>query len=151
MRVLIQRVSRASVTVEKQTISKIGKGLLILLGVGHGDGEEQVSFLAEKVANSNTAGFRPRDLAPPSFGREVARAGAVGLAQTSPAHFSDAGGSRASFKAEPQHFAVRPAGNAVHLEEEMMKVAANQMDYQAASALYGRSLALIKLALGKSG
>jgi D-tyrosyl-tRNA(Tyr) deacylase len=51
MRVLIQRVSQASVTVEKQTISKIGKGLLILLGVGHGDGEEQVQFLAEKTAN----------------------------------------------------------------------------------------------------
>ncbi len=51
MRVLIQRVSKASVTVEQQTISSIGKGLLILLGVGHGDGEEQVKFLAEKVAN----------------------------------------------------------------------------------------------------
>ena len=51
MRVLIQRVSKASVTVEGQTISKIGKGLLILLGVGHGDGQEQVQFLAEKTAN----------------------------------------------------------------------------------------------------
>lgn len=51
MRVLIQRVSRASVTVNQQTISKIGKGLLILLGIGHGDGEEQAKFLAEKVAN----------------------------------------------------------------------------------------------------
>src|SRR5688572_5126636 len=51
MRVLIQRVSQASVTVDQQVISKIGKGLLILLGVGHGDGEEQVQFLAEKVAN----------------------------------------------------------------------------------------------------
>ncbi len=51
MRVLIQRVSHASVTVEQQTISKIGKGLLILLGVGHNDGEQQVRFLAEKVAN----------------------------------------------------------------------------------------------------
>ncbi len=51
MRLLIQRVSQASVTVEKQTISKIGKGLLILLGIGHGDGEEQVQFLAEKTAN----------------------------------------------------------------------------------------------------
>ncbi len=51
MRVLIQRVSKASVTVEQQIISSIGKGLLILLGVGHGDGEEQVRFLAEKVAN----------------------------------------------------------------------------------------------------
>jgi D-tyrosyl-tRNA(Tyr) deacylase len=51
MRVLIQRVSKASVTVKGQTISSIGKGLLILLGVGHGDREEQVMFLAEKVAN----------------------------------------------------------------------------------------------------
>lgn len=51
MRVLIQRVSKASVTVEGQTISSIGKGLLILLGIGHGDGEEQATFLAEKTAN----------------------------------------------------------------------------------------------------
>ncbi len=51
MRLLIQRVSQASVTVEQQTISKIGKGLLILLGVGHGDGESQAAFLAEKTAN----------------------------------------------------------------------------------------------------
>ncbi|CAG0961777.1 D-aminoacyl-tRNA deacylase [Anaerolineales bacterium] len=51
MRLLIQRVSKASVTVEQQTISKIGKGLLILLGVGHGDEEEQAAFLAEKTAN----------------------------------------------------------------------------------------------------
>ena len=51
MRALIQRVSHASVTVNNETISSIGKGLLILLGVGHGDGEEQVKFLAEKVAN----------------------------------------------------------------------------------------------------
>ena len=51
MRLLIQRVSKASVTVNGQVISKIGKGLLILLGIGHDDGEEQVQFLAEKVAN----------------------------------------------------------------------------------------------------
>ena len=51
MRVLIQRVSHASVKVNQETISSIGKGLLILLGVGHGDGEEQVAFLAEKTAN----------------------------------------------------------------------------------------------------
>lgn len=51
MRLLIQRVSRASVTVHGQVISKIGKGLLVLLGIGHSDGEEQANFLAEKVAN----------------------------------------------------------------------------------------------------
>jgi D-tyrosyl-tRNA(Tyr) deacylase len=51
MRALLQRVSRASVTVDGQTISKIGKGLLVLLGIGHGDGEDQAAFLAEKIAN----------------------------------------------------------------------------------------------------
>jgi D-tyrosyl-tRNA(Tyr) deacylase len=51
MRALIQRVSHASVKVNQETISKIGRGLLILLGIGHGDGEQQAAFLAEKVAN----------------------------------------------------------------------------------------------------
>lgn len=51
MRLLIQRVSQASVTVNNQTISKIGKGLLILVGVGHNDGEAEANFLAEKAAN----------------------------------------------------------------------------------------------------
>jgi D-tyrosyl-tRNA(Tyr) deacylase len=51
MRALLQRVSHASVTVDGKVISQIGNGLLILLGIGHGDGEEQTQFLAEKIAN----------------------------------------------------------------------------------------------------
>ena len=51
MRALLQRVSRASVTVDGQVISEIGKGLLILLGIGHGDAETQAEFLADKIAN----------------------------------------------------------------------------------------------------
>jgi D-tyrosyl-tRNA(Tyr) deacylase len=51
MRALVQRVAKASVTVDDKVISQIGKGLVVLLGVGHGDGEEQVKFLAEKIAN----------------------------------------------------------------------------------------------------
>ncbi len=51
MRALLQRVSKASVTVDGEVISLIGKGLVVLLGVGHGDGEEQAAFLAEKTAN----------------------------------------------------------------------------------------------------
>jgi D-tyrosyl-tRNA(Tyr) deacylase len=51
MRALIQRVSRASVAVDGQTIAQIERGLLILLGIGHQDGEEQAEFLAEKIAN----------------------------------------------------------------------------------------------------
>jgi D-tyrosyl-tRNA(Tyr) deacylase len=51
MRALLQRVSQASVSVGGQTVSRIGKGLLILLGIGHGDREEQAAYLAEKIAN----------------------------------------------------------------------------------------------------
>jgi D-aminoacyl-tRNA deacylase len=51
MRVLLQRVSKASVTVDDKVISQIGKGLVVLLGIGHDDGEEQAAFLAEKIAN----------------------------------------------------------------------------------------------------
>ncbi|HEX2994239.1 MAG TPA: D-aminoacyl-tRNA deacylase [Anaerolineales bacterium] len=51
MRALLQRVSTASVTVDDKVISQIGKGLVVLLGIGHGDGEEQAAFLAEKIAN----------------------------------------------------------------------------------------------------
>ena len=51
MRVLLQRVSQAGVTVEGKVISRIGRGLVLLVGIGHGDGEAQVVFLAEKIAN----------------------------------------------------------------------------------------------------
>jgi len=51
MRLLIQRVNRASVSVEGTLISKIGKGLLIFLGVGHNDTQAHADYLAKKAAN----------------------------------------------------------------------------------------------------
>lgn len=50
MRALIQRVSYGKVTVAGQTVAQIGQGLVILLGIGHGDGDEHARFLAEKIA-----------------------------------------------------------------------------------------------------
>lgn len=51
MRVLLQRVTHASVTVEGQIIGEIGHGLLILLGIGHGDSELQIKTLSEKIVH----------------------------------------------------------------------------------------------------
>lgn len=51
MRALIQRVSSGKVSVDDQTLAEIGRGLVILLGIGRGDGEEQAVYLAEKIAN----------------------------------------------------------------------------------------------------
>jgi len=51
MRALIQRVSRASVTVDGKIVGVIGQGLLVLLGVGQRDGEAQVKTLADKIVH----------------------------------------------------------------------------------------------------
>ena len=50
MRALLQRVSSGKVIIDDKAVAQIGRGLVILLGVGHGDTEEQARFLAEKVA-----------------------------------------------------------------------------------------------------
>jgi len=50
MRILLQRVTKARVTVEGKTVASIGHGLVVLLGIGTGETEEQARFLAEKVA-----------------------------------------------------------------------------------------------------
>jgi len=50
MRALLQRVSRASVAVEGESVASIGQGLLLLLGVGKGDDEEDARWLARKCA-----------------------------------------------------------------------------------------------------
>ena len=49
MRLLIQRVSEASVSVGGELHASIGRGLLVLVGVGHDDGEEDIEYLAGKL------------------------------------------------------------------------------------------------------
>jgi D-aminoacyl-tRNA deacylase len=49
MRAVIQRVTRASVTVEGEIVGEIGKGLVVLLGIALDDSEKDVRYLAEKI------------------------------------------------------------------------------------------------------
>lgn len=51
MRAVVQRVTRGSVVVEGSVTGKIGRGLVVLLGVGLGDSAEDACYLADKVAN----------------------------------------------------------------------------------------------------
>jgi D-tyrosyl-tRNA(Tyr) deacylase len=50
MRLVLQRVSQASVIVDGQVVGSIGRGFVVLLGATHNDGEEQARWLARKVA-----------------------------------------------------------------------------------------------------
>ena len=56
MRVVLQRVKSASVTVEGETVSAIGSGLLLLVGIAQGDGEAEADWLAAKVAGLRVMG-----------------------------------------------------------------------------------------------
>jgi D-tyrosyl-tRNA(Tyr) deacylase len=51
MRVVLQRVQHGRVTVGGRTVAEIGPGLVILLGIGPDDNEEQAQYLADKITN----------------------------------------------------------------------------------------------------
>lgn len=59
MKVVLQRVKSAGVTVDGRKVGRIGKGLLLLVGVGRNDDREVVGYLAEKILNLRV--FNDRD------------------------------------------------------------------------------------------
>jgi len=111
--------------------------------------QERQRVLAENVANADTPNYHARDLAPPDFSHEMQAA--LTLDRTNPLHITaQAGGGSAFATDSSDRYQIRPRGNSVTHEDEMMKVASNQMDYEAVTSLYTRSLALIKLAIGRA-
>jgi flagellar basal-body rod protein FlgB len=111
--------------------------------------QQRQRVLAENVANADTPSYQPRDLVRPTA--EGLAAGArpgLTMVRTAPAHIGFASGD-SNFADRNGGIETRPSGNAVSLDEEMLKVAQNQMDYQAATSLYSRSLGLLKTAIGK--
>jgi len=111
--------------------------------------QERQRVLAENVANADTPNYHARDLAPPDFSHEMQAA--LTLDRTNPLHITAQAGGGSAFAADSSgRYAIRPRGNSVTHEDEMMKVASNQMDYEAVTSLYTRSLALIKIAIGRA-
>ncbi len=105
--------------------------------------------LAENVANADTPNYQAKDLAPPDFQRELTTA-SLALARTSPGHIGAVNDGGTEFARDTTgRYEIRPRGNSVTHEDEMLKVASNQMDFEAVTSLYTHSLALIKLAVGK--
>jgi flagellar basal-body rod protein FlgB len=112
--------------------------------------ESRQKILSENIANSETPGYRQRDLRALSFGDMVGGSAGFGVVPvtTNAMHISTGSASDARFGAgRQQTFETTPDGNSVVLEDEMMKVAETQQDYQMATMLYGKSLALLKMAV----
>ena len=116
--------------------------------------ETRQKVLAENVANAETPGYRARDIKAPDFFRmAVEGEGNEGVSTvlTNPMHIAGPLiDNSAPFRPEKVGgYEVTPDGNAVSLEDQMMKVTGNQMDFQTVTSLYQRSIGLLKTAVGK--
>ena len=115
--------------------------------------EARQKLLAENVANAETPNYRGRDLKVFNFAEHLADQPFrnVGTTITNTMHIaatSSSGG--AAFRArQANSFEITPEGNEVSLEDEMMKVTSNEMDFQAVTSLYTRSMKVLRTALGR--
>ena len=105
------------------------------------------------VFGQNT-NFRLHDLVEPRFdaqGGNASSGATLAMIRTTSGQSSAGFGASSHFGQNGNGgFQTRPAGNAVSLEDQMLQVSTNQMDYAAATSLYSRSLRLLKMAVGKA-
>jgi flagellar basal-body rod protein FlgB len=116
--------------------------------------QSRQSVLAENVANADTPGYRANSISAFKL-PDTSGAGTLGRlapVATNPAHMAGLTGSGSQWGADDKDtFEIKPSGNSVVIEEEMMKVAETQIDYQMAAGLYARSIGILKTALGRNG
>lgn len=112
--------------------------------------------LAENIANANTVGYQAQDIAPLSLRSSVSMTGfnpTVSTDAVDPGHIGFSGGGRREdgfVRTTVAGYEVTPDGNGVTLEDQMMKLTSNQLDYQAVTTLYSRGLGLIRTALKRN-
>ncbi len=112
--------------------------------------QSRQKLLAENVANADSVGFKPRDLK--SFSKTYAATGAlqaVSLTMTASTHLAGYDQLSGFSGNKGLDFETVPSGNSVNLEDQMTKLAENQMDYQSAITIYTKSMNYLKIALGK--
>lgn len=127
--------------------------------------------VGHNIANANTPGFKPKDVEKPDFsallegssrgsgtsGRRpvVPQTATVPLMVTHPAHIPAAPGDEETMAREVEidltNAPKRLSGNAVVLENELMKVNKTAMDYELSTNIYRRYVAMFKTAIGHGG
>ena len=114
---------------------------------------ERQEVLAQNVANADTPHYQSRDLKPLDFRKMLAgEPRGLTLAVSQPGHIAAVRGHAERRAAEEKsELEANPTGNAVVLEEEMLKVSKTTHDYQLMTSLYSKSLGMIKTALGRGG
>jgi len=106
--------------------------------------------LADNIANADTPGYAARDVKEPDFEALLSgRSRATLLSATNARHFSaPEGGALFHASAEAVVAEPSPTGNAVALEQEMIKISDTQAQYAAATNLYRKAVGMLRIALG---
>jgi len=112
---------------------------------------ERQDVLSRNVANIDTPGYKPEDLKDLDFHRlAMIEANRLRVRATNPHHITDTGQENKNFRSEKMRktYETTPVKNSVVLEEQMMNVAENQMEYQKVTNLYAKVTGLFKTAIG---
>lgn len=110
-------------------------------------------LIAQNVANADTPGYRPLDLKPADFSSVLktvtASRGAVHVRKTNAAHMAPGSDIQdPDAKKQKDTYEVAPTGNAVVMEEQLIKAGQTVMDYNLMSNLYEKNIRMIRTALG---
>ncbi len=122
--------------------------------------EERQKILSQNIANADTPNYRPQDLKSPDFksllGSSTSKLSldapsSVDMATTNSAHLSSGGtsgnGDNMQAKNQKNTYEVAPAGNAVVLEEQLMKLNENFTDHRMITGLYQKNIEILKMSL----
>ncbi len=114
----------------------------------------QQAVLAQNVANSDTPGYLAREIKAPDFAEMIKHRGmAQSLVTTDSKHIKtglgNGGGANVSMRENT--YELNPIGNNVVIEEEVMRVAENQAEYQKMLGIYRKTIEMFRIALGKAG
>jgi flagellar basal-body rod protein FlgB len=110
------------------------------------------AVLSQNIANADTPKYRPLDLKEVDFRKPDAGSPfRVELTRTNEAHFGRTG-VKEDFRSgrDKDTYETLPAGNAVVLEEQLMKVAENKHDYELMTQLYRKHVQMFRIALGRN-
>jgi flagellar basal-body rod protein FlgB len=108
--------------------------------------DQRQAVLAQNIANANAPGFKPHDLRP--FADALANASAVAPVRTDPNHLAGTLAPTSPAEVVDRTHMKSPDGNAVALDEQLVKVADTQTTNELVTAIYKTYLGMFKTALG---
>jgi flagellar basal-body rod protein FlgB len=104
--------------------------------------------LSQNVANSSTPGYETVDIKKPDFSSYLSKSSGAGLVTTNSNHISGTKNASGGNIIESKSFETKPTGNRVVLEEEMLKITKNSMEYQQTTNIYRKMIEMFKTAIG---